>query len=616
MPGREPYAVTGLGAVSAAGVGTAALWASASTCRLAPIARFASRGELAGVVPGYPEHSLRGPDTVTPAQALALAFAVTAAREALADAGLDPRTSRVGLVLGSNIVDRPRTLAELAADLATSLGLTGPRLAASTACASSTTAIGVAFELLALTDIDAVLVGGADALAPILLAGFRTLKMLAPDRCAPFSSPSGTSLGEGAGFLVLEPLARARARNIHPTLALRGYDLAADANHPTRPDPRGEGLVRSLGGALEHAAIPPTEVAYINLHGTGTDANDDAECQGMVRLFGERATTLPVSASKSLIGHTQGAAGALEAVLTLLARRRGLAPPTLQFTGPRPGCSLDVIGEGVPRRVPGDVVCSYNAGFGGANAAVVFASVDRPPVLRPRRTIHLTAHTIAAADPGDERGDPTTRALQDAVTAAIDRAAIAVRRDTADHVALWVAQPRVSPTSYHRLLDAVDRRGLDRLSTTALVRALLVSPAGACSEALGLRGPLCVLGGDRTGVLLPLVLAAQRLATRDDHPHALAAHTDESDARTARAEAVALTADDGPIALLGWSLAADPTTARAAALAHAGLLDAPTRGSLDLAALLPGEPALILAEDPTTCSCAVVLVRRQPGHPA
>jgi 3-oxoacyl-[acyl-carrier-protein] synthase II len=611
---REPFVVTGLGAVSAAGVGCYALWAAACAGegRFAEISRFAHHGELAGVVPGFGEVRLVAGKNNVEAQGLCLEFAATAAREAMASAKLTGG-ARVGLVLGTNIVDRPQTYAQMVATLGEALHVAGPRIAVSTACASGTTALGVAFELLMLGCVEAVVVGGADALTPILLAGFRTLRMLAPERCAPFSTPVGTTLGEGAGFLIVETLGSARARGVKVGLALRGYGSAADAFHATRPDPRGEGLVRSMSAALRHAGVAAEEVAYVNVHGTGTEANDEAECRGLARVFGGRAGEVPMSASKSLLGHAQGAAGALEAVLMLLARERGVVPPTLQFVGARAGCGLDMVGEGRPRAVGGDVVAKYSAGFGGSNAAVVFASAERAVASRMARPVALVGVATAdgATGDGEERvaGDPLTRALTGAARAALRAAGIG---EAGEDVGLCVAQRQVSPESYERLLEVIERRGLDRLSTHALARTLLGAPAGACCEALDLRGPLCVVAADGTGVVLAVVLAAQQLMQREEGRCVLAASAAELDG-AAQAECVALVAGTGAVMLRGWGLAAGGCVkeAEADALARAGVREAPRFVELGvlLAALRAGEVAagVWVAEDPRGVACAAVL---------
>lgn len=628
MRSAAPAVVTGLGAVSGAGPGCAALWACAAEGRdvLAPIRRFVAP-ELAGVVPGWDEVTLVG-DGGAPAQALCVGFAVAAAREAIADAGLDMAVTRVGLVFGTNLYDRPTAMSGLAAAVADAIGATGPRLAVSTACASSASAIALALHLLRDADIDVVLAGGADVLTPLVVAAFRSLRVLAPERCAPFSTPSGLSLGEGAAFIVLERPAHAAARGRAPSSALLAAGLAGDGFHPTSPDPRGEGIAACVRRALGRGGVEPGEIAYVNTHGTGTDNNDIAEWRGLTRVFGARASTLPISASKSILGHAQGAAGALEAVLSLLGHRQRLAPPTLRHVGSRPGVSADAIAEGRPRALAGDAILSVNAGFGGACAALLFAAPERrvPVHARP-----VWLRGLARAGPEAQPllrtvvtagMDPGTHALMAAALLSLGTDATAARDGGGARCGVFVAQRAVSPTLVRAVEEAGRRRGYDRVQAAHSARGLLVSPAGACSTALGLRGPLCAFSGGPATALAALVLAAEEIARADDVGWMLAAAAEEPEVGDAAATCIVLgEAPDpaAPVALVGWAIlgAGRREAVVRAAMNAAGLTDpVPTwecgvmlAGVLQaIDALRAGatECALVVADEPGALACATV----------
>ncbi|MBL9103680.1 MAG: hypothetical protein JNL82_22225 [Myxococcales bacterium] len=677
MPPIHPAVVTGTGAVSGAGRGAEALWAAAAEGRdvLAPIRRFAAP-ELAGVVPELDDVPIVG-DGGDAAQDLCVTFAEIAAREALAAAGLDPAVARVALIFGTNLHDHPTPMSRMAAALADRLALAGPRLAVSTACASSTTAIALALHLLRDPAMDAVLAGGADVLTPLVVGAFRSLRLLAPDRCAPFSTPVGLSLGEGAAFLVLERPDAAAARGRAPIARLNSAGLAADAFHPTSPDPRGEGVAACIHRALARGGLAPADIAYVNAHATGTDNNDLSEWRGLVRVFGARATELPVSASKSILGHAQGAAGALEAVLTLQGLRRGLAPPTLRHVGSRPGITADAIAEGRPRRLTGDAVVSVNTGFGGACAALLFTAttpdVHAPPFATPRAHEPVGASTptrpTRPLDPAaipppptrDRAPSPTTRtrevwlrgharpdldasaALRNVDTAGMDpgtRALVAAAylslgTDASDaragggaRVGLFVAQPGVSPSVLRAGNEVARRRGYDRVAAVHTARGLLVSSAGACATALGLRGPLAAFSGRSAAALAALTLAADEIAGADDVAWMLAAAVDEPEDGPATAGCVALadTPDPAaPIALVAHRLGPPGSLP---ILVRDLLVDLPADTAIHecgptLAGLLAAitsiridntSHAVVVADDPDALACATVWRYSPPSH--
>jgi len=208
------------------------------------------------------------------------------------------------------------------------------------------------------------------------VTGFDALKATAAGRCAPFSRPSGLTLGEGAGFLVLEAMDTACSRGAVVQAEVVGAGLGNDSYHCTSPDPTGAGLGAVMRRALADAGLGPEAIAYVNAHGTGTEANDKAESKALIRVFGERARHIPVSSTKSMVGHCLGATGALEAIASIVCAQAGVFPPTAGFSGPRKGCTLDYVPEaGRPWR-PSGFFMTNNSAFGGHNASLVLALSD------------------------------------------------------------------------------------------------------------------------------------------------------------------------------------------------------------------------------------------------
>ena len=271
--------------------------------------------------------------------------------------------------------------------LAWASGARGPVLTVVTACAAGTGAIAQAADLIRAGLADVVAAGGADAFAPSTLAGFDALKATAEEMCAPFSQPIGLNLGEGAAFLMLERFDRALERGAPILAELLGSGLSNDAYHPTAPDPSARGQLAAMQAALADAGITAAGIDYINAHGTGTRANDPAESRAISRLLGDRAAAVPVSSTKSMIGHCLGGAGALEASAAVLAARAGFLPPTAGFAGRREGCDLDYVPD-AGRRFAGRIALSNSFGFAGNNACVV---VDAAPETADR--IGVTARS-------------------------------------------------------------------------------------------------------------------------------------------------------------------------------------------------------------------------------
>ncbi len=274
--------------------------------------------------------------------------------------------------------------------LASTFEIGGPVSVVTTACSSSTAAVGMAFDLIQTDRADIVLTGGADALCLTAYAGFNGIKAMCPEKCSPFSSKNiGMTLGEGAAYWILESESHAVARNVDILGEVCGYSLSSDAYHPTSPDPRGGGAYTAMARAVERSGIPVSDIEYISAHGTGTEANDVSETRAFTRLLADQTNSVPVSSSKSYFGHCLGAAGILEMSAALFGMQNGFIPATLNFDQPRPGCSLDYVPNHI-RNKKISVFLKNNMAFGGNNAAVVVR--EHTP-----GQVHSKATTDAAA---------------------------------------------------------------------------------------------------------------------------------------------------------------------------------------------------------------------------
>ncbi|MEC3978207.1 beta-ketoacyl-[acyl-carrier-protein] synthase family protein [Amycolatopsis sp. H20-H5] len=402
-----PVAVTGIGLVTAAGIGTAATWsgvcAGESTAAHDP--------QLAGLpvdisctVPDFSAAKLVGRRSKL-AHDRFVQLALVAAREAVADAGLDPRSwdgTRVAVVLGCGLggvstweaqhhkmIETGATSVSallipmlvpnmVAGHVAMDLKATGPNFVTATACASGATAIGSALALLRDDQCDIVVTGGSEAgVSPLIVTGFAQMGALSRrlDDPGAASRPfdvdrDGFVIGEGSGILVLERENDARARGARVRARLAGYGATADAYHMTQPDPEGISVRRALRGALEQAGVGPDEVDHVNAHGTSTPLNDAAESKVLHDLVGARAA---VTSTKGVLGHTLGSAGAIEAALTVLAIETSTVPPTANLRAQDPKVELDVV-TGQARRQRTEVAVSNSFGFGGQNAVLVFTT--------------------------------------------------------------------------------------------------------------------------------------------------------------------------------------------------------------------------------------------------
>jgi len=247
-------------------------------------------------------------------------------------------------------------------------GFTGPSTIIANACAGGSNAIGHACDLIRSGMAEIILSGGYDALCELVYCGFDSLLTLAPDACRPFDrGRNGLMLGEGAAFLVLESECHALSRGAEIVGTVAGYGHSTDTGHLTQPDQEGAPLEKAMRQALDHAGLSPAKIGYVNAHGTGTPFNDGAEAKAMKRLFS--GTEARLSSTKAALGHTLGAAGAIEAVIGLLALKTGSLPPQINLLDPEPDVEGFLVAQG--EKVEIDAVLSVNLGFGGSNAALV-----------------------------------------------------------------------------------------------------------------------------------------------------------------------------------------------------------------------------------------------------
>jgi 3-oxoacyl-[acyl-carrier-protein] synthase II len=257
------------------------------------------------------------------------------------------------------------------------LGLNGPCWGVTVACASGAVAIALAASSILAGEVPMMLAGGSDALAPYTLSGFNSLQALDPDPCRPFDkNRKGLNLGEGAAVFVLETIEHAMARNAPILAVLRGWAMTNDAFHQTAPDEQGRGLAHCITQAMAMAGVGPDEIGYVNSHGTGTPLNDVAEVKAYETAFRERSAPIPVSSTKSYFGHCLGAAGALEAAVTIAGMRNGALFPTLRLADPIESSGVDWL-AGQPRRMPLPLAMTVSAGFGGSNASLIFELPSR-----------------------------------------------------------------------------------------------------------------------------------------------------------------------------------------------------------------------------------------------
>ncbi|MEU1013050.1 beta-ketoacyl synthase N-terminal-like domain-containing protein [Streptomyces sp. NPDC005890] len=383
----DPVLVTGVGAVTCHGAGVPALRDAMARARARqpdkvpdPWARMELPLMYLVPEPALGEDADDGPGR-------AASFAVRAAHEALACAGLTTAAlgaARTAVVLGTcmgALGDRERAREpavprqerpdfEVSSLLAAALGVTGPVSSASNACAASGFALATAADMIRCGEADVVVAGGADAYSRIALANFNRLGAVDAQGCRPFAADrAGTVFGEGAGIVVLESAAHARARRATPLAEIGESGWSCDAGHPTAPEESGEQIVRALRDALDRGAVPPAAVGCVIPHGTGTRLNDRVESAALHEVFGPRAAVPPLYSLKALVGHTGGAAAGLAAVAATLFIGRGSVPPNVPVGAPDPGCDVPL--SAVETALTGPAVLVNAYAFGGNNISLL-----------------------------------------------------------------------------------------------------------------------------------------------------------------------------------------------------------------------------------------------------
>lgn len=410
MIGRR-VVVTGLGMVSPVGLSVAETWANilAGKSGAAPIVdfdvepyttRFSASVRGFDATPYFSDKDARKMD-------IFVQFGMAAGIQAMLDSGLeitDANADRVGCAIGSGIggigqieknseivaTSGPRKISPffvpgsiinmISGNLSVRFNLRGPNLAVVTACTTGTHNIGLGARLIALGDADAMLVGGAEmATTPVGLGGFTAARALSTRNDAPTAASrpwdrdrDGFVLGDGAGVLMIEEYEAAKARGAHIYAEVRGFGMSGDAYHMTLPPEDGRGAAAAMRNAIRDAGIPVDQIDYINAHGTSTVAGDLAESRAIETVLGAAAGSVAVSSTKSMIGHLLGAAGAVEAIFTILALRDQVAPPTINLDNPDEGCILNYVPHTAQQRRIRHAL-SNSFGFGGTNGSLLFS---------------------------------------------------------------------------------------------------------------------------------------------------------------------------------------------------------------------------------------------------
>jgi len=414
LQNKRRVVVTGVGLVAAVGVGTEEVWKNilAGRSGVAAITRFDAKDfstRIAAEVKNFDILQFVDLKEARKMDAF-IHFAIASSEFAIRDAGLKitPEINeRVGVNVGSGvggftIIERehtvlmekgpkrispffiPSSIVNLAAgQISIRFGTKGPNMAPCTACTTSTHALGDAFRVISYGDADAMIAGGSEsAITPMGVGGFASMRALStrndePERASrPFDRErDGFILGEVAGIVILEELEFARRRGARILAEIVGYGMSSDAYHITSPSEDADGAIRVMRNTLRDAGVKPEEIQYINAHGTSTPANDRIESAAISRVFGDYAGKIAISSTKSMTGHLLGAAGGLEAGLTVLAIRDQIAPPTMNYENVDPECTLDYV-PNQARKMPITYAISNSFGFGGTNGCIMFKKFD------------------------------------------------------------------------------------------------------------------------------------------------------------------------------------------------------------------------------------------------
>ena len=410
LPKRR-VVITGIGVISSIGIGKDAFWESlrAGKSGVSRIASFeASRlsTQFAGQVLNFDplqyidRKSLRRMDRTSQ-------FAVACAKMAVQDAGLDPQANgrhRAGVIIGTAMAghghileqhleylkkgpDRVNPFTTLASfpdacasNISIELGITGPSFSMATACSSASDAVGYAFDAIMSHTVDFLIMGGAEAtIFEPIVAAFCATRALSrrnhePEKASrPFNlDRDGFVLGEGSGIFVVEDYEHAKKRNAKIYAEILGHGMTCDAYHMTSPDPSGAEAIRAMQMAMQKAGVKPDQIDYINAHGTSTLLNDKTETMIIKKVFGDRAYQVPISATKSMVGHLIGAAGSVELIATVLAMENAEIPPTINYEIPDPECDLDYV-PNQSRKARINIAMKNSFGFGGKNSILIIA---------------------------------------------------------------------------------------------------------------------------------------------------------------------------------------------------------------------------------------------------
>ena len=407
---KRRVVVTGVSMITPVGIDTESSWSGLVEGRsgIGPITHFEDKDiptQIAGEVKGFdPAKYIEAKEIKKMDRFIHLALA--ASQMLMDDAKLvitPENADRVGVMVGAGIGGLPAIerayraymekgyrritpffipmsiINEMSGHISMRFGAKGPNSCAVTACATGTHSIGDAFKIIQRGDADAMIAGGAEScICPLGVGGFNAMKALStrnsePERASrPFDAQrDGFVMGEGSGLLVLEDLESAQRRGARILAEIVGYGMSGDAYHITSPAPGGEGAARCMAMAIKDAGIAPSEMGYVNAHGTSTKYGDELETMAIKTVFGDHAYKVPVSSTKSMTGHLLGAAGGVEAVVSVLALDRAILPPTINLEHPDPECDLDYV-PNTARKQQVDIVMSNSFGFGGTNASIIF----------------------------------------------------------------------------------------------------------------------------------------------------------------------------------------------------------------------------------------------------
>ncbi|HEY2395568.1 MAG TPA: beta-ketoacyl-ACP synthase II [Rudaea sp.] len=410
---KRRVVITGLGIVSPVGNDVATAWGNilAGKSGIGPVTHFDASTfptRIAGEVRDFDPAKVVAPKDVKKMDPF-IHYGIAASIDALADAGLHPHehdAERIGVAVGAGIggihtIERtsiiyheqgqrrispffvPSSIINMASgNLSIMLGLKGPNIACVTACTTATHNLGLAMRMIQYGDADVMVAGGAEyATTGVAMGGFCSARAMSTRNDEPHKASrpwdkdrDGFVLSDGAGVLVLEDYEHARKRNARIYCELVGFGMSADAFHITSPSEDGDGAARCMSSAMKDAGLNPDQIGYINAHGTSTPAGDLAESQAIKRCFGEQATKVMVSSTKSMTGHLLGAAGGVEAIFCVLAMRDSVVPPTINLDQPGEGCDLDYV-PNTARQAKVDIALSNSFGFGGTNGTLVFRSI-------------------------------------------------------------------------------------------------------------------------------------------------------------------------------------------------------------------------------------------------